>query len=64
MTFVLLMLLVINDGDPKSIEVSRHDTRAACAVAAHAERVKPWPDKATVRIFLCREIGQAVKGGN
>jgi len=63
-TYALLLLLVIGDGDAKSTELSRHETRQACAVAAHAERVKPWPDKATVRILLCREVVKEAKGGN
>ena len=55
-TFTLLLLLVLADGDPKTKELSQHETRTACALAAHNERSKPWPEKATVRVLWCREV--------
>lgn len=60
--FVLLLLLIAHDGDAKTVELSRHETRQACAIAAHNERAKPWPDKATGRVLWCREVTKSAKG--
>lgn len=56
MTFALLLILVVADGPAQTVELSRHATRATCALAAHNERSKPWSEHATVRIYACRAV--------
>jgi hypothetical protein len=53
--WLLMLLLVVGEGEPARSVISEHPTRGLCALAAHTHRVKVVrADPAnTIRVYRC-----------